>query len=115
MTANYDRLGLHSHHSLWKISGGTRLAPILDQVGLISEKLMASRKIKKKTRYWVAVGTLAAYSAAGTGKVALAQEKSAPHLKSSDHIQTVPKRRYDIPAGPLDAVITAFKIASGLE
>ncbi len=62
-------------------------------------------------RYWMAVGTLAAYSAAGSGKTALAQEKSNIHpaSKSGNQIQSLPVRRFDIPAGPLRDILPVFE------
>lgn len=68
------------------------------------------------TRYWVTLGTLAAYSAAGTGKLAVAQTNSpALHEPAPDQIQALPIRQYDIPAGPLEAALSAFEAVSGIE
>ena len=84
---------------------------------------MAAKKIKKKTdpqrrlprtRYLVALGTLTAYSAAGTGKVALAQEKTQPHKNTAVQIQTLPKRRYEIPAAPIEVILSTFTTVSAL-
>ena len=81
---------------------------------------MASKRIKQRTksklrlgrgRNWIAMGALAAYSAAGTGKVAIAQEppKEPGHARPADQIQGFPVRRYEIPAGPLKDVVAAFE------
>jgi catecholate siderophore receptor len=85
---------------------------------------VAIKRIKpvKKTRlarsqYWMAVGTLAAYSTAGSGKLALAQQKQPTDGSSqaaADQIQSLPVRRYDIQGGPLGAVLKAFERVSGL-
>ncbi len=85
---------------------------------------MAKRRIKKKTkrvrlrgaRYWLAVGTLAAYSAAGSGKVALAQtrEEGKSRAITTDTIQAIPERRYDIPSDSLGSAIDAVEEVSGL-
>ncbi len=84
---------------------------------------MASKRIKKKpearlrgSRYWVTLGTLAAYSAAGAGKLALAQGTSQTRREQArDQIQALPVRQYDIAAGTLDNVLSAFKAVSGAE
>ena len=59
----------------------------------------------------MAVGTLAAYSAVGSGETALAQEESRfnPASKSGSQIQALPVRRFDIPAGPLRDVLPIFE------
>lgn len=59
----------------------------------------------------MAVGTLAAYSAVGGGKTALAQQKNNtnPASKSGSQIQSLPVRRFDIPAGPLRDVLPVFE------
>jgi hypothetical protein len=63
------------------------------------------------------MGTLAAYSAAGAGKLALAQEplKKPAYSRAPDPIQALPVHRYAIPAGTLASVIAAFKNVSGVE
>src|SRR3954469_16496058 len=59
----------------------------------------------------MAVGTLAAYSAVGSGRAALAQEKSGinPASKSGNQIHSLPVRRFDIPAGPLRDALPLFE------
>jgi catecholate siderophore receptor len=85
---------------------------------------MASKRIKKKARtaqrlpgrkYWLAVGTLAAYSATGTGKLALAKQKIPPSGSSQSSIQGLPVRRFDIPAGFLDGVAKKFTEITGVK
>lgn len=84
---------------------------------------MAGKRIKKRqkkrqisgTRYWLAVGTLAAYAAAGSGKIAIAQQKSSgaiPSSASSAQIEALPARRYEIPAGTFEAVLRGFEAAA---
>jgi catecholate siderophore receptor len=86
---------------------------------------VASKRIKKAagkrrlggSRYWMAMGTLAAYSAAGGGRVAWAQQKQpdGSYTRAVDAIQALPVRRFDIPAGPLATALRAFQAASGLK
>lgn len=82
---------------------------------------MARRiKIRKKKadrrrgpKYWMAVGTLAAYTTFGSKAVSKAyaqQDRSLPPtINSSGQTQALPARRFDIPPGPLDSVLTAFQ------
>ncbi|NUN00090.1 MAG: TonB-dependent siderophore receptor, partial [Bryobacteraceae bacterium] len=68
--------------------------------------------------YWVAVGTLAAYTVAGHDPhtILYAQRpKGAPPPVYSQESGALPARQFGIPAGPLDTVIAAFEIASGLQ
>lgn len=86
---------------------------------------MASKRIKQKNqkkvrlgrpRNWIAMGALAAYSAAGGGKPALAQDavKGRHNARAADQIQALPVRRYDIPAGSLQTVLQAFERLAGV-
>jgi catecholate siderophore receptor len=85
---------------------------------------MAGKRIKKKSktkarlsysRCWVAMGTLAAYSAAGSGKIAVAQKtRGSAGRQGSDQVQALPVRRYDIGAGALETVVRAFEKAAEL-
>lgn len=72
-------------------------------------------KFKKRStsKAWVAVGTLAAYSAVGGGKAALAQNRAGGTRGAAEASQTLVVRRFDIPAGPLDPSLAAFQAASG--
>jgi catecholate siderophore receptor len=67
----------------------------------------------KRKKSWVALGTLAAYSAAGVGKTALAQNRPGGKTGAADASQTLVVRRFDIPAGPLDQSLVAFQTATG--
>jgi catecholate siderophore receptor len=71
-------------------------------------------KVKKRSAYrWAAMSTLVAYSACGD--VAIAQQAPLEPWKRGPAAQAgLPVRRYDIAAGPLDSVITAFQAATGI-
>ena len=69
------------------------------------------------TYKWVAMGTLVAYTALGSHKVALAQVPQAPVSPGNTPPQTqatLPTRFFDVPAGPLEKILPAFEAASGL-
>ncbi len=83
---------------------------------------MAAKRIKKKSkirpglpyrRYCIVVGTLAAYSINGSGRLALAEQKNT-NFTASDQIQSLPVRRYDIPAGTLETVLKTFEQVAGI-
>jgi len=86
---------------------------------------MAAKVIKKRAkrksglsgpRYWMAVGTLAAYSATGGSKNAVAQNRTAPTDKvQGNQVQALPVRRYDIAPGPLSVVLQSFESVSGIK
>jgi catecholate siderophore receptor len=89
---------------------------------------MAAKRIKKNRkncealsgpRYWVAMGTLAAYTAVGSGKPAVAQSRNEPVARqtaeTTDPTKVLAVRRFDIPAGTLDTVIEAFEKAAGAQ
>ena len=80
----------------------------------------AARAAKKRsrtsfegTRSWIAVGTLAAYAAMGGARSAIAKEKLDPAAASGAEA-TLPLKRFDIAAGPLDAAVAAYEKATGL-
>ena len=83
---------------------------------------MASKRIKKCVkedrgsgpRYWMAIGTLAAYSAAGGGKLALAQSNKAtdPTSRSGSRVESLPVRRYEIAPGPLAGTLKDYERAA---
>ncbi|MFL6446798.1 MAG: TonB-dependent siderophore receptor [Bryobacteraceae bacterium] len=70
-----------------------------------------------RPRYWITVGTLAAYSAAGSGKVALAQSgnTSDPTRRSGTRVEALPVRRYELASGPLSAVLKDFERATQIK
>src|SRR6185437_8244942 len=66
---------------------------------------------------WAAMGTLVVYSAIGTRTIALAQDAPRSRQTHGPMHQTQgsqPVRRFDIPAGSLDVVLTDFERISGL-
>jgi catecholate siderophore receptor len=66
------------------------------------------------TRGWIAMGTLAAYAAMGGAKSALgAVEKIDPNGVGAAGA-TLPLKKFDIAAGPLDGAIKAYEKATGL-
>src|SRR2546429_7614827 len=80
---------------------------------------MAKKRIKKKqpgSRRWLAVSTLAAYTFAGSGKLALAQKQNASNSssQSTQYLDGLPVRRYDLAPGDLDAVVREFQKIAGV-
>ena len=80
---------------------------------------MAKKRIKKKaagSRRWLAVSTLAAYTLAGSGKLALAQKQAASSSsrQSTQYLDGLPVRRYDLASGDLDAVVREFQKIAGV-
>ena len=64
---------------------------------------------------WVAMGTLVAYSAVGSRTVALAQTPPQNNRAGSPQSPGAqPRWRFEIAAGPLDAVLSAFGQVTGL-
>ncbi|MBB6145973.1 catecholate siderophore receptor [Silvibacterium bohemicum] len=74
---------------------------------------------QKKRRYltghraWLAMGTIAAYAAAGPSKATIAYAKNSKSQSGNQAQLTV--RRYDISAGPLDLALAQFSKASGIK
>lgn len=65
------------------------------------------------TRPWMAMGTFAAYSFIGSQSFAPVWAQNSQATTSSVQIRNnQPARRFDIPAGPLDAVLAAFRKAA---
>jgi catecholate siderophore receptor len=80
---------------------------------------MAKKRIKKKAggRRWLALSTLAAYSFAGSGKVALAQKQTPSNsltAPNTQYLADIPVRRYDLAPGNLDAVVREFEKVTGV-
>ena len=78
----------------------------------IKKKRAKARPWKRSSRYWVAMGTLATYSAVGSAHKAYAQEQNRPG-GSDQPPATLVVRRFEIPPGPLDAALAAFEAAAG--
>ncbi|MEX2261470.1 MAG: TonB-dependent siderophore receptor [Bryobacteraceae bacterium] len=91
---------------------------------------MTERKIGKKNRKrsrmaaawpvacrWVAMGTFVIYTAVGSRTVTIAYAQDAGRAldAAAPQGQSSPARSFDIPAGSLDAVLSAFQIATGLQ
>jgi catecholate siderophore receptor len=66
------------------------------------------------SRGWIAAGTLAAYSVMGGTKSALAKTAKAYPAGAGSGEATLPLKRFDIAAGPLDGAIEAYEKATGL-
>jgi len=62
-------------------------------------------------QYWMAMSTLAAYTAFGTRTAVLAESPKARGTSNGSETQTqsLSVRRFDISAGPLDTVVSAFE------
>ncbi|MGH9630713.1 MAG: TonB-dependent receptor plug domain-containing protein, partial [Bryobacteraceae bacterium] len=85
------------------------------------------RKLKRNRRIiawpvaykWLAAGTLVIYTAVGTKTVTLAHAqdtRSALEVSlQAAQAGTSPVRRFDIPPGPLEPVLSAFESASGVK
>lgn len=77
-------------------------------------KQKARRKGKSKNRSldirrgWIAVGTLAAYTAVGAVRPALGARSPVPAWEGAPPA-TLPLERFDIPAGPLEQAIAQFE------
>ncbi len=76
----------------------------------------AGRRIKSKAlrRSWVAMGTLATYAAFAAARPALAAEKTPPAVAGTAP-PTLPLKRFDIPAGPLEQAISSFEKTTGMK
>jgi len=66
------------------------------------------------TRGWIAMGTLAAYTAMGGTKSAMAAVEKADPSASGTGEATLPLKKFNIVAGPLDGAIKAYEKATGL-
>jgi catecholate siderophore receptor len=66
-------------------------------------------------RGWVAMGTLAAYAAIGANRPALAAIWKTDPTSGGGAAATLPLKRFDIPAGPLEGAIAAYEKATGLK
>ncbi|MBB5318738.1 TonB-dependent siderophore receptor [Tunturibacter empetritectus] len=66
------------------------------------------------SRGWIAAGTLAAYAAMGATKAAMASVEKVDPAASGAVDASLPLKKFDIPAGPLDAAVKAFERATGL-
>jgi catecholate siderophore receptor len=69
---------------------------------------------RARHRGWIAIGTLAAYATMGSARPALAAARPNP-VADGAAAATLPLKRFDIPAGPLEAAIPAYEKATGLK
>ncbi|MGH9648268.1 MAG: TonB-dependent siderophore receptor [Bryobacteraceae bacterium] len=79
----------------------------------------ASQSVWPVAYRWAAMGTLIAYSAAGSKTINLAQAQEIPRRMQpngaiSPTQDSQPVWRFDIPAGSLDSVLTGFEQVTGL-
>lgn len=77
-----------------------------------------NRTWQKSGSYWMAMGALVAYSATSDSMLpaALAQEATGrPRPAVEAAAQTLPIRRFEIAAGPMDDVLKGFREATGLQ
>jgi catecholate siderophore receptor len=65
-------------------------------------------------RAWIAAGAFAVYSMTGTGRLALAAVTVSEPVDVNGPVATLPLKKFDIAAGPLDAAIAAYEQTSGL-
>ena len=66
------------------------------------------------SRGWIAAGTLAAYAMAGGTKAAVASATKADPAGSGGAEATLPLKKFEIAAGPLDAAVKAYEKTTGL-
>jgi catecholate siderophore receptor len=66
------------------------------------------------SRGWIAAGTLAAYTVAGGTKAALATVKKPEATGLSGSEATLPLKRFEIAAGPLEEAVKAYEKKTGL-
>jgi catecholate siderophore receptor len=77
-------------------------------------KKSASRGMFGGTRGWIAAGTLAAYSVMGGTKSALAAKEKTDPASAGSAEATLPLKKFDIAAGPLDGAVKEYEKATGL-
>src|SRR5262245_60276503 len=80
------------------------------------ERRNKRRRGQRGPTYWVAMGTLAAYTTGGskTAMIAYAQE-SGGLGKNDESAQTLAVRRFDIPPGPLSSVLDSFQSVTEMQ
>jgi catecholate siderophore receptor len=81
---------------------------------MVGKQKSAERAMFRGTRGWIAAGTLAAYAVMGGTKSALAAKEKAEPAGSSGSEATLPLKKFDIAAGPLDAAVKEYEKATGL-
>jgi catecholate siderophore receptor len=81
---------------------------------VIAGKTISEKKMLGSTRGWIAAGTLAAYAVMGSSRSVLAYAEKMDPGGASGAEATLPLKRFDIAAGPLDGVVKAYEKATGL-
>ncbi len=84
---------------------------------LAMKKANRMRRVGQKlglARGWLAMGTLAAYAAFGSGKPAHASAAKADPNSGGAPVAALPLKRFNIPAGPLDQALAAYEKETGL-
>jgi catecholate siderophore receptor len=79
--------------------------------------MMVGKKRQERfggTRGWIAAGALAAYAAMGGAKYALAEREISDPAGEDGAEATLPLKRFDIAAGPLDGAVKAYEKATGM-
>ncbi|HEX4030342.1 MAG TPA: TonB-dependent siderophore receptor [Terracidiphilus sp.] len=79
-----------------------------------SQKKLRQTRRMGHARGWIAMGTLAAYAAMGGTRHALAAAPRANPAGATPEA-TLPLKRFNIPAGPLEAALDAYEKATGLK
>ena len=72
------------------------------------------KRVLGGSRGWIAAGTLAAYAVTGGTKAALASVKKPEAAGSGGSEATLPLKRFEIAAGPLEEAVKAYEKATGL-
>src|SRR5580704_4664889 len=82
---------------------------------IAGKKKSAGRAMFRRARGWIATGTLAAYAVMGGTRSALAEKERNDPAGSSMAEATLPLKKFEIAAGPLDKAIEAYEKATGLK
>jgi catecholate siderophore receptor len=72
-------------------------------------------KTRRRGKAWLTAGTVAAYAAVSFTRAMPARAQDIHAAAANGKEQSLTVRRWDIPAGPLDAAISAFKQTSGVD
>ena len=78
----------------------------------IRKNKKSSANRRRGAKYWMAVGTVAAYATFGSDavfKVYAQQDRPAPTVNASGQTQGLTVPRFDIPPGTLDFVLPIFE------
>ena len=78
----------------------------------IRKNKKSSGNRRRGAKYWMAVGTVAAYATFGSDavfKVYAQQDRPAPTVNASGQTQGLTVRRFDISPGTLDLVLPVFE------